>query len=320
MSVMPRLLFAVYALTLPQLAWALSCSASVGNINFGNVDVLGSSAVNASAPVSVTCSRGLLEFADDATVCVYLGEGTGGWDGSSQRFLRSGTDPLGYNLYKDAARSQVWGSVGVFGASGPKRYVFNAGTVLIVLGGSSTINDTIYASTNPGQNTASVGAYTSSFTSAHTLVRFANGDVACPASGGSSIGTFTVSANVTANCSITAQDLNFGVVSSLPAARDQNTSINVACTNAAPWSVGLSNGSNFSGTRRMRIEGTSNYIGYDLFRDAARTQAWSTGTGNEAVGTGTGGNQTLTVYGRVLAQAVPAAGTFVDTVIATITF
>ncbi|MDP1775683.1 MAG: spore coat protein U domain-containing protein, partial [Moraxellaceae bacterium] len=244
----------------------------------------------------------------------------GGWDSSTQRFMRLGTNPLGYNLYKDAARSQIWGSIGVFGASGPKRYVFSSGTVLIILGGSSTINDTIYASINPGQNTAPVGNYTSSFTAPHTLVRFANGNVACPASGGSSIGTFNVSANVTANCSISAQDLNFGVASSLPAARDQNTSINVACTNAAPWSVGLSNGNNFSGSRRMRLGNTASYISYGLFRDAARTQAWSTGTGNVVNGSGTGGSQTLTVYGRVPAQATPAAGTFVDTVVATITF
>lgn len=322
MSVTQRVLFTLSVLLLPQSAWALSCSASIGNVNFGAVNVLSGAnpLATATAPVSVTCSRGLFELPGDATVCVYLGDGTGGWDGSSQRFMRNGTNPLGYNLYKDAARSQIWGSVGVFGASGPKRYVFNSSTVLIVLGGSSTINDTLYASINPAQSTEPVGNYSSSFTSPHTIVRFANGNVACPASGGSSMGTFNVAATVTANCSISAQDLNFGVASSLPAARDQNTSINVACTNAAPWSVGLSNGSNFSGTRRMRIEGTPNYISYGLFRDAARTQAWSTGTGNEAVGTGTGGSQTLTVYGRVPAQATPAAGTFVDTVIATITF
>ncbi len=322
MSVSQRLLVLWFVLCVPQSAWALSCTANIGNINFGGVNVLSGAnpLATASAPMTVTCSRGLLELPGPATVCVYLGAGSGSWDSATQRFMASGANSLGYNLYKDAARSQVWGSASIFSASGPKRYVFNSGTVLIILGGSSTINDTIYASINPGQSMLPSGNYSSSFTSAHTLVRFANGDVACPSSGGSSIGTFNVTANVTANCSISAQDLNFGTASSLSAARDQTTSLNVACTNAAPWSVGLSNGSHFSGTRRMRLGATSSYIGYSLFRNAARTQAWGTGAGNEVTGAGTGGSQTLTVYGRVPAQAVPAQGQFVDTVVATVTF
>lgn len=319
MSVTQRVLFTLSVLLLPQSAWALSCSASIGNVNFGAVNVLSGTnpLATSSSPVAINCSRGLFEAGGNATVCVYLGDGSGGWDGGTQRFMRSGTNPLGYNLYKDAARSQIWGSLGIFGASGPKRYVFNVPGGLA--GGSATQNDTIYASINPGQSTASVGNYSSSFTAPHTLVRFANGNVVCPGSGDVRISTFDVTASVTANCSISAQDLNFGVAPSLPAARDQNTSINVACTNAAPWSVGLSNGSNFSGTRRMRLANTASYIGYGLFRNAARTQAWGTGA-NAANGTGTGGNQTLTVFGRVPAQATPAAGTFVDTVVATITF
>ncbi|MES2908781.1 MAG: spore coat U domain-containing protein [Pseudomonadota bacterium] len=303
-------------------AYALSCNASIGNVNFGNINVLSSAnpLATASAPVAVTCSRSLLELGGDATVCLYLGDGSGGWDGSSERYLKNGTSSLGYNLYKDAARSQIWGSLGIFGASGPKRYVFNSASTLIVLGGSATINDTIYASVNPNQNTDPVGPYSSSFSSTHTLLRFANGNVACPGSGGSSISTFNVTATVVANCVIDAQDLNFGTASSLSSNRDQTSALSVTCTNAAPWSIGLSNGANFSGTRRMRLASTTNYIGYTLFRNSTRTQAWGTGTGNEATGTGTGSSQALTVYGRVPPQAALNGGTYVDTVIATVTF
>lgn len=330
MSVIARLLKSLALASGLLLAWlglampahALTCSATIGNINFGNVNVLSGAnpLATASAPVAVTCSKGLLELPGDVTVCVYLGDGSSGWDGSSQRYLKNGVNNLGYNLYKDAARTQVWGSAAIFAAAGPKRYVFNSGSVLIVLGGSSTINDTIYASVNPGQGMAPVGSYSSTFSSAHTLVRFANGNVACPASGGSAASTFTVNATVVANCVIDAQDLNFGTASALPAARDQTSAMSVTCTNAAPWSIGLSNGANFSGSRRMRIASTSHHISYGLFRDAARSQAWSTGAGNEATGTGTGGSQALTVYGRVPAQAVPNIGSYADTVIATVTF
>lgn len=303
-------------------AHALSCTASIGNISFGNVNVLSGAnpLATASAPVSVSCSKGLLEGPGDATVCVYLGDGSGGWDGSSQRYMLNGASTLGYNLYKDAARSQVWGATNVFAASGPKRYVFNAGSVLIILGGTSTINDTIYASINPGQSTAPVGAYSSSFTAAHTLVRFASGNVACPSSGGSAISTFTVAATVVASCTISAQDLNFGSASALSANRDQSSTLSVTCTNAAPWSVALGNGSNFSTTRRMRQGATSNYVGYALYRNSGRGQPWTSGSGNESTGTGSGGSQSLTVYGRVPPQALPAPGTYTDTVVATITF
>lgn len=326
LSVRPRRLLLSLAcllfwlLSLP--AHALSCSVSMGNISFGNINVLSGAnpLATASAPVAVTCSRGLLEAGGPATVCVYLGDGSGGFDGSTQRFLKNGTSNLGYNLYKDAARSQIWGSIGIFAASGPKRYVFNSSTTLIVLGGSSTINDTIYASVNPGQSTAPVGAYSSSFAGNHTLYRFANGDVACPTSGGAQTSGFTVTATVVASCSISTQTLAFGATSSLSGNRDQTASMSVACTNAAPWSISMGNGLNFSGSRRMRLGASASYVSYGLFRDAARAQAWGSGTGNELTGTGSGGTQALTVYGRVPPQSVPAPGDYADTVTAVITF
>lgn len=330
MSLIVRLCKAALLLAGLLLAWlapimpahALSCTASISNISFGNINVLSGAnpLATASAPVSVSCSRGLLEAPGDATVCVYLGDGSGGWDGSSQRYMKNGTSNLGYNLYQDAARSQIWGSIGIFPASGPKRYVFNSSTTLIILGGTSTINDTIYASVDPGQSTAPVGAYSSTFSSAHTLVRFANGNVACPTSGGSSIGTFTVTATVVASCTISTQALNFGSASALSSNRDQTTSLSVTCTNAAPWSVSMDNGVNFSTTRRMRLGATSSYVGYALYRDAARTQAWTSGSGNESTGTGSGGSQTLTLYGRVPTQALPVSGNYADTVTAVVTF
>lgn len=331
MSVIVRLLKTVALAAGLLLAWlapvmpaqALTCSATIGNLNFGNINVLSGAnpLATASAPVSVSCSKGLLELPGDATVCIFIGDGSGGFDGSTQRYLKNGSSNLGYNLYKDAARSQIWGSYGsVFPASGPKRYVFNSSSTLLILGGTSTINDTIYASVNPGQATAPVGAYTSSFAGNHTLVRYASGDVPCPSSGTGSTAAFTVNATVVANCVIDAQDLAFGATSSLAANRDQSSALSVTCTNAAPWSIGMSNGSNFSSSRRMRLGSTANYVSYGLYRDAARSQGWSTGTGNVASGTGTGASQSLTIYGRVPVQAVPAPGNYADTVVATVTF
>jgi spore coat protein U-like protein len=62
-------------------------------------------------------------------------------------------------------------------------------------------------------------------------------------------------------------------------------------------------------------------VTYGLYRDAARSLAWGATTGvNTASGTGTGTTQTLTVYGRVAPQTTPKAGTYTDTIVATVTY
>ncbi len=62
-------------------------------------------------------------------------------------------------------------------------------------------------------------------------------------------------------------------------------------------------------------------IGYTLYRDAARTQLWGTTTGADTfAGTGAGVAQSVTVYGRVPAQATPAPGVYADTVNVTVTY
>lgn len=317
MSIIQRHFLAALMLLLPHSAWALSCNATTGNLNFGNVNVLSGASplATTSSPVTVNCSRGLFEGGGNATVCLYIGAGSGGVVGGNRRLL-SGANVLNYNLFKDAAFTQIWGSTDVFVPQGPQRFVFNVPGGL--LGGSASLNSTIYASLNGGQAMASVGNYNSTFGS--PLVRFANGNVACPGAGGVVAPAFSVVATVAPNCSISAQDLNFGVASSLSGTLSQSTSMNVACTNGAAWSVGLNNGNNFSGSRRMRLGATNSYITYGLFRNPGAGQPWNMGAGSEVTGTGNGGNQTLTVYGRVPAQAVPATGFFVDTVIATITF
>jgi spore coat protein U-like protein len=65
-------------------------------------------------------------------------------------------------------------------------------------------------------------------------------------------------------------------------------------------------------------------VPYQLYKASGRTAAdiWGTttgGSGNVLSGTGTGGNQNVPVYGRV-PSANFAAGTYSDTVVATVTY
>jgi spore coat protein U-like protein len=68
-------------------------------------------------------------------------------------------------------------------------------------------------------------------------------------------------------------------------------------------------------------DGNGRYIQYELYRDSARSQRWGNTPGTDSSDdTGSGSAQTATVYGRVPAQAVTAAGTYSDTVTVTLTF
>jgi spore coat protein U-like protein len=154
-----------------------------------------------------------------------------------------------------------------------------------------------------------------------------DGDVA---HGATATTTFTVSVTIAAACSISATNLAFGTQGVLAANVDQSSTITVNCTDTTPYSVGLDNGLNFSTTRRMKDTGAgTTFIGYGLYTDAGRTNAWTTssaagsctgGANTCALGTGSGANQNITVYGRIPAQVTPAPATFNDTVTATVTY
>lgn len=142
--------------------------------------------------------------------------------------------------------------------------------------------------------------------------------------------TFTVSVTITASCTISATNLAFGTQGALTANVDQTSTITVNCTDTTPYSVGLDNGLNFSGTRRMKDTGAgTTFVSYGLYTDAGRTNAWTTttsaasctgGANTCALGTGNGANQNITVYGRIPSQTTPAPATFNDTVTATVTY
>lgn len=135
--------------------------------------------------------------------------------------------------------------------------------------------------------------------------------------------TFQVTATVVAACSITANDLDFGAYSPVSGiTADAATLLEISCTNGAPYEVGLSAGTTPGGmvSQRLMTDGTHT-LSYNLYIDAARTNVWGETPGLDTLaGTGTGVLQLLTVYGRLPgSQSVPA-GSYADTVTATITF
>ena len=133
--------------------------------------------------------------------------------------------------------------------------------------------------------------------------------------------SFTVSASVTANCTISAAALAFGaydpVVANASANLDQTSTITVACTKGTSASVSLDSGVNYSSGRRMKAG--SNYLGYEMYSDSGRSTVWDS-TNTVAYNAASKSSTDLTVYGRVAAGQDVPAGSYSDTVVATITF
>jgi spore coat protein U-like protein len=144
-------------------------------------------------------------------------------------------------------------------------------------------------------------------------------------------GSLPVQMQITASCTIGTSSLTFATTAGTSLVSTQVTqtgSIAVTCTNSNPYSIGLDNGQNASSGQRRMVNG-SNYISYNVYVDAAHTQPWTTAATNSTctsanscyLGTGTGAQQTISVYGVVPTVAsAPTSGTYNDSVTITVTY
>lgn len=99
------------ALALPGGARAANCSlATAGALAFGTYDPFSTAPLDSVGTITYRCSKG-------QPVRISLGAGQSG--AFAWRHLRSGAEVLRYNLYLDAARSQVWGDGSATTATGP---------------------------------------------------------------------------------------------------------------------------------------------------------------------------------------------------------
>lgn len=90
------------SLAVPELAYAINCRVQLSPINFGIYMPATVSHVDVNASITILC------MAQPGTYAVTIGPGSGG--DFLARTLQSATGGvLFYNLYRDAARSQIWG-------------------------------------------------------------------------------------------------------------------------------------------------------------------------------------------------------------------
>lgn len=135
-----------------------------------------------------------------------------------------------------------------------------------------------------------------------------------------------VSATVTNNCTISTAALAFGsydpVGANASSDLDSTGTVVVACTKGATATIGLGLGGNAAGSTRRMGDGASNYLTYELYQDSGRTTVWgNAGAGLlSPVAAPSKAARNFTVYGRVTSNQDVAAGSYSDTVVATVNF
>ena len=281
------------------------CPLTMSNLSFGSV-ALSPSAIDVSATMSITCEAG---GGPDQQVCVSIEAGSSG-DATSRKMLNGGNS-LRFELYKDAARTQKWGSW----ESG---YAGTGFSALLMRG--VTYNIPVYGRVFGSQSVPS-GTYSSTFATTPYLTNQDDKGAACPVNKNSSSSSFVASITVLPSCTVSTTNMNFGTSGFIASNIDATATVSPNCASGAPYSVSLSNGNTGTGPTTRKMTNGGNSVTYGLYRDAGRSQPWGDSIGTNTVGgTGNGSAQPITVYGRVPPQTTPPPATYTDTVIVTVTY
>ncbi|HZZ84590.1 MAG TPA: spore coat U domain-containing protein [Anaeromyxobacteraceae bacterium] len=142
---------------------------------------------------------------------------------------------------------------------------------------------------------------------------------------GANSSSFSVTATVAQNCTITTSPLAFGsydpIVANAAAAQslDATTSLSVACTKGAS-AVTIALDAGTSTNRTMKDTASTGTLSYQLYSDSARSSVWDATTTVSYAPTSKVATP-FTVYGRVPGgQDAPVGSGYADTVKATVNF
>ena len=141
------------------------------------------------------------------------------------------------------------------------------------------------------------------------------------------LSSFTVTANVAANCLVTTTNMDFGTFDGV-ANRTATSDINVRCTDGVGYTIALNvgTGGGSIATGRLLDGPLTNTLTYNLYSDPAHANVWGTALADRVAGTGTGlavGDIfTHQVYGRLLAAGNEGAqvGAYTSTIGVTVEY
>ena len=311
------ILFLFIALAPPSAAQ--TCNFTNTGLNFGTVDLTGGAQVRMNGSFISNCT-GIPKR--KVRICVNFNAGSGGIDPSGHpRYMSSGVNKLDYNIYKNGRYSTIWGSR-------VWAYPPTSATINVTIGASGTGSKTkpVRGQIDAGQPGTPSGLYTSNFSGAQTLISYAyknfgNCNVII-ASGTSLQVPFLVQANVQGACTLTTTDMNFGTTGTIVSNLDATNSISVTCTNGTPYTISLDGGlSGATDPESRKMANGTNNVNYGIYQNSARTTAWGDTIGTNTISSvGNGTAQNFIAYGRVPAQSTPPPGTYLDTIVTTITY
>lgn len=132
-----------------------------------------------------------------------------------------------------------------------------------------------------------------------------------------------VGATINVNCTIATTAIAFGtydpVVTNASTPLDAQGTVTIACTKGATAQIGLNGGLN---TTREMSDGGTNRLSYQLYSDSGHSTVWGNTAGSwvTPVAAPSKAGRTFDVYGRVGANQDVPAGSYTDTVVATVNF
>jgi len=290
-------------------AGAVVCSITSSNLAFGTVDVLPGTAMDATATMTVACVGG---GGNGHRLCVSFGSGAN-FSGTQRQLSGPSGAVLNYQLYKDAARTTIWGSYQT-GFAG-------TGLQLDVAQGATT-NITVYARIAASQQSATVGSYSTSF-AAEPFLHYDDLPTGnCPMGVHSDSASMTVTATVIPTCTVSASNMSFPASTLITANVDATSTISPRCNNGVPYTVSLGGGNSGATNPALRkMSKGAEQITYGLYRDASRSLPWGSTVGTNTVGgTATGSTQTIPVYGRVPPQTTGSPGSYSDSIVVSVDY
>jgi spore coat protein U-like protein len=321
---MRKLLLLLALFLLPGTSYAL-CSLSAPAATFGSVTTfsVASTVNNTSSTTNVNCGSGTLSLlgSDNITYAFTTASNLSGTR-AVLKTASGGTDNIPIQLCIDSACATELQQGGSYRWSSAS---------LLALGNTLNFNIPLYFRTVPGQVIAA-GTYTTTITItvSYTVCAGLNVGGLCVGTVQSSAGTampITVNLVVTNDCTtITAPNVSFGSAPLVGSFSTVQQTINVVCSKGSTYTVGLSNGSYYSGTTRQMASGT-NRLAYDIYKGTTTTSRWGpTGTDRWSSTTSTSLNadtvtRNFTYTAQILTtQNTPAAGNYTDSVVVDVSF
>ncbi len=149
------------------------------------------------------------------------------------------------------------------------------------------------------------------------LAAVAFGAMGAAANATTATNTFTARIEIQAACEVTSPtDLDFGTHGLLNSAITATSTFVVKCTNGTNYTIALTGANDAGGVKNM-VNGSED-VAYQTYQDSAHSTVWD--GSNTKSDTGTGADQTHTVYGKVDPQTSPSPNTYTDTVTITVSY